>query len=239
MPNFFSTHKTAIVSAILSASLTGLVSFYIAYQNTNTNFQLTIKKEELNTLRLDLLLLNNVFSELTENANLLLKVQFQPEFDFKSSPLTLPAIQKLRKDIQQIRDKDLQATIKFMLDFVTHLFGDWESFSNITHVSIPKERFRNVAWRIPNRVTEIDFDLTQQLSELDTKIWQVNNSIDEIRKLVRSGRLVTNIDIEDINRQIGSIKDNLAAIKDNHLKIKDKVGSEIRRLTALKETYIQ
>jgi len=215
-PNFFTKYKKEILSAILGALFTGVVSLSAGLYSLTKSFELTQKKDLLNRLRDDITILKKTEKELDHNLALFLTQNIQVDIEVEKVPL--PVFEK----------DDKKEMIQFYEEFQKRFAGEPYKIKKAT---IPTEMFVLSAWPYGGPLTtEIDFDLVQNISELYRKLSLINRLMDDIRYISDNRRLYPR-DIERINELKESIKSNITYItQEKILNLKNQISHEINRL---------
>ena len=157
--------KEKLLVAVISALLTGIVMYAANMYLLIQELQFAQNKEFLASLRADITLLKKVERELDENLNLLLNQNYQTKFEVRNIPLPFDDESeedpKSREFFEAVIARNMQV---------------------LTSVKRPTELFLVDIWpRGGPAITEINFELTQEIDEFYRKLGLVNNVVREIR----------------------------------------------------------
>ena len=225
--NLLSKYRKEILSAILGALLTGIISLSAGLYSLTKSFELTQKQDILFRLRVDINLLKKTEKELDQNMAFLLTQSFLPSVEVEK--LSYPTMEK-------VTDEKQKEIMQFYQEYQRTILGDPYKISKAT---IPKDLFVLTCWPYGGpTVTEIDFDLVQGLNELYRKLSQVNRSIDEIRYISKNNILFRR-DVEQVNELTDSISNDIVEItQEKILRLKNKIAIEINGLQSEREKIL-
>ena len=165
-------YKKEIVVGLLSALATASLSLAVGLYSMNKNFQLTQNKELLFSLRTDISNLRKVERELDENLKLLLNSKYQLKVEIERKNISLPPPSK--------KDSDKEFS-KWFTEYMESILG---ARYIVKSVQIPSDKFLIDAWQ-PNGpvVSDIDFELIQELNELYRKLTRINKYLENLASL--------------------------------------------------------
>ncbi len=212
MPNLLK-YKKEILLTIFGALVGGVISLSVGNYNLFRSFELTQEKERRATLRKDIITLRQVERELDKNLLLLLNQDFRPDIQFEnaSNSSKLKGLSKELSGISRLFLGEGQILSKYIM---------------------PKDGFVMGAW-IPYPVSsEINFDLTEQLTDFYRKTDRVNYFLNEIRRIIGYNPvIISETASTEVKRLIDQIKTEVSDIsKDKIINLKNKVNSEIKSL---------
>ena len=151
---------------VFGALIGGVVSLSVGLYNLSKSFELTQEKERRATLRKDIITLKQVERELDRNLSLLLNQNFIPDMQFEKASNS--------SKLKGLPKNELFGILRMF-------FGEGQI---LTKYVMPKEGFVMGAW-IPYPVSsEIDFDLSEQLTDFYRKTDRVNYYLNEIRRII-------------------------------------------------------
>lgn len=165
-------YKKEIVVGLLSALATASLSLAVGLYSMNKNFQLTQNKELLFSLRTDISNLRKVERELDENLKLLLNSKYQLKVEIERKNISFPPPSK--------KDSDKEFS-KWFTEYMESILG---ARYIVKSVQIPSDKFLIDAWQ-PNGpvVSDIDFELIQELNELYRKLTRINKYLENLASL--------------------------------------------------------
>ncbi|MEX0957690.1 MAG: hypothetical protein WDZ63_00230 [Burkholderiales bacterium] len=222
--NFLRDHKGEIIAAVVGALVAGLLSLATGLYSLNKAFQITQTKEIVTGLRTDIALLKNVERELDQNLNILLKGNSLITLQVEPKVLDSSSFGNAQSD------KEFQ---KWYSEFLEWMPG---RLYVVTSIEKPQDRFLFGAW--PQAIvssTDIDFELSQEISALNRKLQRINKFLERIDRLA----VGVVLDEGSKNALLENIPQFNAAVSDlsqqGVLDLKNKVIAEIARLQKMRE----
>ncbi len=206
--------KEKLLVAVISALLTGIVMYAANMYLLIQELQFAQNKEFLASLRADITLLKKVERELDENLNLLLNQNYQTKFEVRNIPLPFDDESeedpKSREFFEAVIARNMQV---------------------LTSVKRPTELFLVDIWpRGGPAITEINFELTQEIDEFYRKLGLVNNVVREIR-YISVGDMIPEGGLMYTKEQAQKMEEIVTDItKDSIVNLKNKVAKEIQKL---------
>jgi hypothetical protein len=218
----FSYYKKEFVGGVFGALLTAVFSLSIGMHNLNKSFELTLKKDQLYSLKSDLTLLRNVERELDENLNLLLSHDYKIEYD--TEEINTPEFPIGDGNDEEYEKKINEMARQYMIQMIGHRF-------KVTKLEVPSEAFIVDAWQLSGPiVSNIDFELIQTLNELYRKLIRINSFIYSMKTL-SVGMMIDEADINSIENGIPRYDRMLNEISKNTiLDLKNVVAKELIKL---------
>jgi len=211
--SYLSDHKSHIVYAIFGALVTGCISMATAYYNMSKTFKLSQKKDYHYQLKVDINLLQRTSKELDSTISLLLSKNMALKVEFERySPSTINEHSPITgNDLKEINNKNVNLQIY-----------------KVTKVLMPEERFFINSWPLTGpQVSEINFDLIDQLNDLFIKLFKINEDIDEVWSLLIRER-IGYLFYQKIKTLEKKVNENISDISSEKLvELKDKIRDEI------------
>lgn len=237
-----SAYKKEIMSALLGALFGGLASLvgglYAGLHNVTKTFELQIKKDTITRVKLDLVNLKQVSRDINDNVALVGNpgTTIRPSLQFK--PKLFPSLGEiLERKKNEFTAKETKETFRMMKAFAEMQDEQvWkDDWFEITHAEIPTRELITSAWSPGYGISpEIDFDLATKLDNLYSRMTRINNSIREMRSIIR-GRFMSQRDRTYVEELINNCKTDSAELSRELVTVKDAVTKEISRLEELRE----
>ncbi len=215
-------YKTAILSAVLGALISGVISLSAGLFSLTKSFGMAQNKERITNLRYEIDTLRKVERELDYNLALLMKQELQVFIEVEKAVYNIP---------DDIKDEAIRT---FMAAYFKEFF---RNTYNIKSVKIPKDRFRAGVW--PYRGLppgEVDFELGQKLQDLYMILSRVNRCISDIDYISQSSlSYMGYAEVERMRRLRESITQDVSYLSKENiiLVLKNDVVSEISRLRGI------
>lgn len=223
MKDTWSKYKTEIVAAIIGALFSGVVSLSVGLYSITRSFEYLQNKELLQQLRVDITLLKSVESELDLNLQSLLSepVSIAIETEKIGSWRDIVEDEPKKKGEKQVKEEALR-----MVDAM--MGGD---VYRVTKAELPRLQFYAEAWPTGGPgVSEIDFALVQQISELYRDLRRLNKFIESVAN-IGPGTALTQRSAESLQLQASTNNSLVTRIsRESILGVKNRVSEEIHRL---------
>lgn len=217
-----SDYKKEILGAIIGGLLTAALSLAVGLYNLNKSFELTIRKDQLYSLKTDIYLLRNVEKELDENVNLLLNNTYKIEIE--TEEIELPNI-----PVSEGKDKTKER--EFNEFFNKYLQQLRCRIYKVTKIQHPPDEFIVNAWQLSGPpVSNINFELIQKLNELYRKLSRINKFIVNANG-ISDGMIISESTVNSIKNSVPEYNNAIADISQkNILNLKNEIAQELIRL---------
>lgn len=229
--NFLKAHKKEVIIAVLSTSLTATFAFSSSLWGIKRTFELNQKRELLNTLRADLYLLKKINNELELNLKLLSNQNFIPDIEFKPVPNFIEQMTNKANNLEMsAQNKENSEKMFEMLAPMKFLYADNFSF---LFRKFPRQSFIYYGWHYTYSAnkTEIDIPLLLDLNDFFRKLYDVNQSIDNIKRLTNENNFIHISKVNQVRSQCALIKQAMEEITHDKLtKLNERIKSEIKRI---------
>lgn len=220
---FLRKYKREIVSAVVGATLTGVLSLVVGLYSVSKSFELTQNKETLSSLRRDIVFLNKLEREFDRNLELMSVQNYTMEIDVKKVPSPLQRILSKPPTTKEEKESfEVMKAIAADMDSVTY---------TVTKTRGPSEPFRMETWlNERTNVTEVDFQLLQDLDEFYRELIKINRVIAGLQRLGK-GSQINEPYMELINRDLKMANLSIKEVtKQKILGLKNRVRNEVQRL---------
>lgn len=212
--------KEKIMPSLLGGLIGVILSQSVALYSLQQNTKFMINRERIGTLRSEIVRLKNVQTEFERNIKLLIEQgQFNFKYNFNQKIINLDMI------------KD-----PIVREFAKNYLGMSGTFYELSNVNIPKGRLSSTAYWPDVLASEVQFDISKELSDFYRRITRINGTIDEITFIIRQwGNIMREIDLQRLNELKTILEEDLKFIsKDKIVELNSRVNNEIRRLEDMK-----
>ncbi|QGX40541.1 hypothetical protein E2H98_13025 [Permianibacter aggregans] len=226
----FGKYKKEIISAFLGAAFAGVISLGVGMFSLTKSFEYTQNKEILYSIRKDAEFLKRVESEIDENINKLLEHDFTVVAKF-GDPMNM--IDVMENPAAKDGDKISQSQRKAMAMMI-------DSIVPILEFTAPRETLVVEAWSTGfPEVSNIDFELLQQINEYYRSVRRVNETVDRFMNLSK-GATITQGFSDVVKAHILSHNKNLEELrKKSFVELKNKIVKEQERLSIMRAELIE
>lgn len=222
---FFASYHRELVSAVVGASLAGILSMATGLYSLTKSFEYAQNKEQLSGLRKDIEFLTRVRNEIDANTQTLVGADYRITLKLGDPVDLFKLMSKLdsKKKEKPSSEEDARSLRMFM--------GGHQV--PILELQAPRERLVVESWgtQFPES-GDIPFDLLSEINEYYRRVRRINMSIERMGDLSAGSPIsegfakVLQRDIEYHNSQVEDLR------KLDAVKLKNKVSEQIQTLSA-------
>lgn len=212
--------KDKLLPSLVGGLIGVLISQAVALVIFHKNFELTLNRERIGTLRTETNILRGVQAEFDRNMKIFL-TPGQISFDFDAQPREI--------SFAAIQDPAVREFAKIFL-------GNQSRYFEVIKVNIPKQYLFLGALPLGQTFDEVHSGLERDLTDFYLRLNELNNDITTIKTIFQGyGRLIPQDAADTLKEIQGRFEQNVNYItKDRIVDLNAKVVSEIRRLEELR-----